>query len=135
MMNSARKEPLMNAIEKLQSYVRERYPNLVLSLTPPLHADGIWSLDVGSDATQFVVEWNSESGFGLSAVRPDNLYEGPDEVHFDLVRIIDRIDQMLTSDECPTPPLPVLLARIRQCRGLTQNDIASRLGIRQATVS
>ena len=37
--------------------------------------------------------------------------------------------------EQTSPPLTVLISRLRERRGLTQQDLASKLGVKQATIS
>ena len=83
----------------------------------------------------FTVEWNASLGFGFSSASDENFGEGVDEAHRTLDDAKRRVDQLLTSDEQTTPPLPVLLSRLRERFGVTQQELASRLGVRQATVS
>jgi transcriptional regulator with XRE-family HTH domain len=81
------------------------------------------------------VQWNPATGFGISDVSNENFAEGPDEVLLSFEQAKQRIDTLLNTTERTSPPLAVLLSRLREQRGLTQNELAQRLGVQQATVS
>lgn len=125
----------MNSINALERYVRAQYPAARVELAPPVHRDGIWSLEVDLSEKHFTVEWSASVGFGFSSGSDENFGEGVDETLPTLDDAKRRVDQLLTSDEQTTPPLPVLLSRLRERFGVTQQGLASRLGVRQSTVS
>ena len=125
----------MNPIEKLRENLNNKYPNATAEITRPLHAGGIWSLEIILGEKHLIIEWSPTTSFGISSASDENFGEGPDEVLESLQDAQKRIDQLLTTPERTSPALPVLLSRLRERRGVTQQELASRLGIRQATIS
>src|SRR5579863_5981798 len=125
----------MNSINALTRYVRAEYPAASVALAPPLHNDGLWSLEVDLSEKHFTVEWSAAAGFGFSSAGDENFGEGVDETFRTLGQAKRRVDQLLTTDEQTAPPSPVLLSRLRERFGLTQQELASKLGVRQATLS
>jgi transcriptional regulator with XRE-family HTH domain len=93
-------------------------------------------LDVSYQSRDFVVTWLSPDRFTVSSVSEHTAYgEGPDEfyTHVDAAR--ERVATLLSGKEETVPPLPTLLSRVRETRGLTQSDLAKKLGLSQATIS
>lgn len=125
----------MNSIQRLLDHLRRDYPAAKADLTPPLREGGIWSLDIDMADKHLAIQWSSTTGFGISTVSNENFGEGPDEVFERLDRARGRVDQLLTTSERTSPKLTVLLSRLREERGITQQELARRLGVRQATVS
>jgi len=125
----------MNPIEELCGYLRRAYPEATVEITRPLHADGVWSLDVDLRDSHLSLEWRSKTGFAVSSVSDENFAEGPDEVFHSFEAVKARVDRLLTNSERTSPPFGVLLSRLRQRCGVTQRELASRLGVRQATIS
>ena len=128
-------EIAMNDITHLKQFVCHAYPNAVVEVTEPLHADGLWWLDVKHDQRQFIIQWAVGGSFGISSAGDDSYGEGPDELIGTLEATKTRIGQLLADDEQTVPPLGVLLSRLREKCGLTQQALAVRLGISQASVS
>jgi transcriptional regulator with XRE-family HTH domain len=125
----------MNQIQRLQQGITKAYPDVSTNLEPPLHPGGIWSLDIDLRGKQLAVEWSEKTGFGISNVDFETYGEGADE-SFDSFRDAKRrVWELLSSDQGTVPPLPVLLARLRARRGVTQKELAARLEVSQASVS
>src|SRR5688500_17443136 len=110
----------MNALQSLRAYIEAEFPNAKIELTAPSSKGGFWSLDVHSGKTQLAIHWNEKSGFGLANVDSDSYGEGPDEVISSLALVKSRVKQLLSGSERTSPPLPVLLKRLRESRGITQ---------------
>jgi len=125
----------MNPIEELDKYIRHEHPTAITKLIPPLHADGIWSLDIDMADRHLAVEWSPSTSFGISSLSDGNYAEGPDEILPTLKQAETRIERLLSARELTSPPAAVLLRRMRELRGWTQQDLATKLGISQATVS
>lgn len=124
----------MNDIQKLYAKL-SGHSRLDLSIEPPAVPAGVWTLDVRTDQKHLIVEWREAVGFGLSSAEADAFGELPDE-HLNTVdEAARRIEQLIVGDERTSPPLRVLLSRLREERGLTQKDLAQRLGLKQASVS
>ena len=128
-------ETKMNSITKLKTYIASTHPEAVLTLEEPLRQDGIWSLDVDLAGKHLIIEWSAGSGFGISCPANDAFGEGADEKLVTVQQVQKRVDQLLTTNELPAPPMPILLTRLREERGLTQMELAARMGVRQSTIS
>jgi transcriptional regulator with XRE-family HTH domain len=122
-------------IELLRKYIKTTHPQAAVTLTPPLNQEGVWSIDLACGDKQLAIEWSLATGFGVSSLSDQSYGERPDETFKSLEDAQRRITELLTSNERTTPPLGVLLSRLRELRGYTQEELASRLGVRQATVS
>ena len=125
----------MKPVEQLEKNLSFALPEAELHLTEPLNDSGIWHLDVRLGGQHLVIEWSLATGFGVSSLTDDSFGERPDEAYRSIEDTQRRITQLLRNNERTSPPLGVLLSRLRECRGQTQKALASKLGIRQATVS
>jgi transcriptional regulator with XRE-family HTH domain len=95
----------------------------------------VWSLDIDLADKRLAIEWSDATGFGVSNVTADNFGERPDEAFLTLAEVQRRVTQLLTTVEQTSPPFGVSLGRLRERRGVTQQELARRLGVRQASVS
>jgi transcriptional regulator with XRE-family HTH domain len=125
----------MNKIEQLRDHIRKSYPTATTELTRPLHKGGIWSLDVNLSDKHLDIQWSPTTKFGLSSVSNESFGEGPDETFEQLEPTQRRVDQLLETAERTSPAFPILISRLRERRGITQQEMANRLGVRQATIS
>jgi transcriptional regulator with XRE-family HTH domain len=125
----------MNPLERMRDDIRRIHSDAELELTAPIRETGIWTLEINFGTVQLSVDWSDRSGFGVSMFRPENFGEGADEVYSSYQKALNRISQLLAGDERTTPPFAVLLARLREERGLTQQDVATKLGVKQSTIS
>ncbi len=128
-------ETKMNSITKLQTYIAKMHPEAALALEEPLRQDGIWTLDVDLAGKHLTIDWSADSGFGISRPTKDGFGEGADEKLDTVGQAQKRVNQLLTTNELPAPPMPILLTRLREERGLTQMELATRMGVRQSTIS
>jgi len=126
----------MNKIEQLRDEFQERFPRGEFHITAPLRPEDQWTLDINHDGRHVTVDWTPPNHFGISEVSNESLYgEGPDEVFSNIDAVRTRLQGFLTSEQRPSPPLPALLARLRNERGLSQSQLARTLGVTQATIS
>lgn len=125
----------MNAIQKLKDHILSVLPGAEAQITAPLRRDGFWSLDIDLPNAALSVHWREGSGFDLSTVRPDSYGEGADEHLESFEAVATRIDQIISGNENVSPPLNILLSRVREQRGMTQQQLATALGMKQASVS
>ena len=125
----------MNAIKSLRKHIQEAHPDAATNISPPAHEGGSWGLDVSLANKHLAIEWSPTTGFGLSNASFETFGETSDEHVQSLDDARRRVEQLLTTDAHTSPPLPILLSRLRERRGLTQQDLAERLGVRQATIS
>ncbi|SRR5579871_615292 len=125
----------MNKIQKLKAHLDLEYPEAKLELSAPAHKDGAWWLDVVLNGKHLVIEWSPSTKFGVTTPNSNSFAENADEAYSSLAEIKKRVDQLLVNDERTSPPVAVLLARLRERRGITQKQLASKLGVRQASIS
>jgi transcriptional regulator with XRE-family HTH domain len=125
----------MKPIELLQEYIKRAHRQAIVTLTPPLSEDGVWFMDLTCGDHQLAIEWSPATGFGVSSLNDESYGERPDEAFQTLDDVQRRVAVLLTGNERTVPPLGVLLSRLRELRGYTQEELASQLGVRQATVS
>jgi transcriptional regulator with XRE-family HTH domain len=122
-------------IDRLLQYIKSAHPDATVTLTSPLHKEGVWSIDVTCGDKQLIVEWSLATGFGVSNLSNESYGERPDETFKSIKEVERRITELLSTNERTSPPLGVLLSRLRELRGFTQEELASKLSVRQATVS
>lgn len=126
----------MNAIETLQSEIQRAVPSAWAKLRRPRAARGMWWLDLKDDEHLVVVQWSEARGFGVSAsLSMDGFGEGPEETFDDRIAAQDRIIELLRTKAHTVPPPEVALRELRGLIGMTQEDLAGRLGVQQAAVS
>lgn len=126
----------MNPIERIRGVVIEEFPGVSAVVDPPAFGSGSWNLDIrrGNDYLMFV-EWRPGEGVGVSTPSPDDLWSGHDEVYNDDRAATARILHLLRSGQPTVPPLAVQLAELRRLVGLSQAELAGRMGVKQANVS
>lgn len=126
----------MNSIETLRDRLKQRFPGGTFTITAPVRTEDVWTLDIAYDGNYLVVEWTPPTRFGVSSASDDAAFGGgPDEVFSTVEDTFVHLVRFLTSLHRPSPPLPALLARVREERGVSQAELARRLGLAQATVS
>lgn len=124
-----------SAISRFVSRLSERVPAVRVSQDPPATRGGIWFLDVSYGRRSAVIQWHPRKGFGLSRSREALYGEGPHEVFADPLAAAARTAGLLLKNGYTAAPTEAPIARIRLLRGLSQEDLARRLHVRQAAVS
>lgn len=125
----------MNQIERLAERVASEVPEAKTNLDRPARQSGSWWLDTDLHGHYVVTEWRPGKGFGISA-SPSRAYgEGPDEIFPDLRSAGDRVVALLRGREYTQPPREMFLTGLRDIRRVSQDDLAKRLKVSQATVS
>jgi len=126
----------MTMIESLHDDVLRAVPSAALRLREPRDPQGVWWLDARVDDHHVVVQWSPRRGFGVSASAIEDGYgEGPEETYDDVEAASARVINLLERRSFTSPPPAVALRELRALLGLTQVDVAQRLGIGQAAVS
>lgn len=125
----------MNKIQRLENDLQHVKPEPKTSLSRPKAVDGIWFLDVELNNKHVIVEWTEDRGFGITTPSDHDFAEHADENYGSLANARRRVIQLLQSNTQTSPPIGILLARLREKRGLTQKALAERLGVKQATIS
>ena len=92
--------------------------------------------DLTLGAQHVVIEWRPGHGFGVSSDADAEYGEGPDETHTEDVKaVVERVTTLLRDHERTRAPIGVLLRELRVGSGLTQGEVASRMGVKQAALS
>jgi len=93
---------------------------------------GDWWMDVGHRSGSFTVRWEPKAGFGLHpASDAAVLGEFPSERYGDVAMLLRRVGQLVDEGEVGVAGL----RELREMQGLSQVELAERLGIQQAAVS
>lgn len=89
-------------------------------------------VDVGHAKGSFTVQWKPGEGFGLHAESVEAAFgDLPPERYEDAAMLLRRVGQLLENGQVGL----VGLRDLREVHGLSQTDLATRLGIQQAAVS
>lgn len=124
----------MNLIEKLNKIIQSKMPEVSVQLDRPAKPEGIWCLDLRLNNHLVVVEWRPGQGFSVSSGE-GGYGERPDELFTSVSQVEARVKELLTHPTETQPSHAVLVQRLRELRGLTQMQLAERMGIKQATLS
>ena len=125
----------MNPFTTIIPHLETLFPGAKMTTTPPLNDDGVWSLDVDHNGNSVAVEWDPPAGFGISTVRPESYGEGPDERYREAIAALARLITLLGLQQQTAPKTPLLLSQLRERRKCTQVALATRLDMRQSTLS
>lgn len=122
-------------IEQLTDLLRGRLPHSVLEVDAPARASGAWFVNVDAGGQSFVIEFRPKLGFGLSSTPSEGYGEGADEFAPEAEDIVERVEELVRTKGRTTPQRVHLLQELREQRKVSQVDLASKLGVRQPTVS
>lgn len=130
------KEYGMYPIESIEQEIRSQIPSAWTRLDRPANQNGEWWLDVKLNDHIVRIQWSAALGFGVTASAGwDGYGEGPEEVFGDTNEVVARVVALLRTGEATKPPPEVALRELRALQGITQEDLAERLGVKQAAVS
>lgn len=125
----------MNPFTAIVPVLETLFPGVKTTSTPPLRDSGVWSLDIDRGETSLAVEWDPVTGFGISTVDPETYGEGPDERYREATSALARLLTLLELKQQTAPQSPLLLSQLRERRKCTQVALATRLDMRQSTLS
>ena len=102
----------MNSMSRLRAAILARFPAIAAEIDAPGSPSGRWFLDVrpGGDARPIVVEWQLDSGFGVSTPDEDDYGTKADEIYLDVNSAFQRIVQLVTTGATTEPPTAAQLA-------------------------
>src|SRR5450432_1096123 len=102
----------------------------------PDQITGKGSLDAKQDDHVVTIQWSPRRGFGVSAsALGDGYGEGPEETFENREHAAARVLVLLRTKGQTVPPAGVLLRELRGLVGVTQEELAGKLGVQQAAVS
>lgn len=126
----------MNPIEKMEQELKTALPSVWTRIRRAKSKTGNWFLDAKLDDHVMIATWSPRHGIGLSAsALGDGYGEGPEEIFADAASATARAVKILKEKTHTTPPQEVFLRELRAITGVTQAELAKRLGVQQASVS
>ncbi|MBP9091943.1 helix-turn-helix transcriptional regulator [bacterium] len=134
-IKTASKSTEMNEIRHMQRFLTRSFPAARITVDQPLAKRGVWSLDLFLPDYHLAVAWQKGKGFGIVSNATHGYGEGADEVYETLENALPRIVELVASRRPTVPPEAVRLKELREQRGLSQEEIARRLGSKQASIS
>lgn len=123
------------AIKRLIDLVRRGLPDVEITVDQPARASAPWFVDIAAYGRSLVVEYRPKLGFGLSSPAGDSYGEGADEFLEGEGAVAARIIALLRAGETTVPQRVRLLQELREQRHVSQVALATKLGVRQPTVS
>ncbi|MBX9719900.1 MAG: helix-turn-helix domain-containing protein [Candidatus Obscuribacterales bacterium] len=125
----------MNEIQQLQRFLLKAFSRARITLDEPIFENGVWSLNVFLPDYHLAVAWQTNKGFGIVSNDSHGYGESADEVYDDLKSALPRVIQLLNERLVTVPPPAVRLKDLREELGLSQEEVARRLGKKQASIS
>ena len=125
----------MNAIEILKQQIGRELPGVSFQDDPPPRVGGSYWLNIQLGDRAAVVEWRPNMGFGLSSLPSGGYGEGPDEVYETVSSVAERLLLVLRDGQTTEPPREALLRKLRETRRISQEELATSLGVNQSAVS
>lgn len=124
-------------LEVIETRVKRQLPEAHAQLDRPGRADGEWWLDLSYEGHPVTLQWSPKRGvIGVSAsATGDGIGERPEETFKDVDAASERVLQLLRGKAFTRPPEKVALRELRSLTGVTQAELAERLGVGQAAVS
>jgi DNA-binding XRE family transcriptional regulator len=112
--------------------VAAQLPVVAFTVEPGGEALGNWWIEMKLSKRSLAVEWRPGRGFGIYSPGQEAYGEGPREVFRDPPMAARRAIQLLGT---PGGRRASWLKTLRELHGVSQDEIAIRLGIRQANIS
>jgi DNA-binding transcriptional regulator YiaG len=107
-----------------------------ITLEKPLAAAGFWSMDIRlPGGYHLAIDWREASGFGLTSDAEHGYGEPADEHFEDFESALIRSVKLIKNRAATVPPYAVRIKELRQKLKLSQEEVASRMGVNQAAVS
>ena len=120
------------AVRQFLEALETMHPGLSVSCEKGGDKTGDWWMDVGHRSGSFTAHWEPKTGFGLHPASAEAAFgELPPERYADTAMLLRRVEQLVDDGEVGV----VGLRDLREVQGLSQAELAARLGIQQAAVS
>ena len=125
----------MNKIESLKKVIKKQLPQAKIAEDPPTKPGAAWFLDVSCKGRSVTLQWKPQKGFGLSSNPAHGYGEGPHEVFADAKAAAKRAVELLVSGDRTFCPKELPISRLRDVLGVSQEELARKLNMQQATIS
>jgi len=106
-------------------------PDAALTAEPGGVKAGNWWVEIKRGARMATVEWRPSRGFGIYGAAAESYGEGPKEIFQSVQMVGRRVVQLLSARKSGGSWLKTL----RELYGLSQVQVATRLGIQQGNIS
>jgi hypothetical protein len=126
---------MSRVMDSVVDSLKKRLTGADVRMEEPLSRTGLWHVDIRRGDHAVVLQWSPQKGFGVSADLSPGLGEGPHEVYRDSQEAMDRAVHLIETGERTRPPQEALLSSLRTLLGVSQEELAARLKMRQANVS
>ncbi len=126
---------MVKTVRMFLELLHRRLPQAKASVDEPASEGGTWFLDVSRGGRSVVVQWKPKKGFGVSVDPHHGLGEGPHEVYADSRSAVDRVADLIKTGALTHSPREVLIGRLRDRLGFSQERLAKALGVKQAAIS
>ena len=124
--------PIPAPIAELIQHVSRLLPAAVPAAEPGGVKAGNWWVEIKCGPRAATVEWRPQRGFGVyGAVEAETYGEGPKEIYQGAPMAARRLVQLLSERKAGGSWLKTL----RELHGVSQVDVATRLGIQQGNIS
>lgn len=125
-------EKLPSAVRQFLEALETMHPGVTVSCEKGGDKTGDWWMDVGHRKGNFTAHWEPSNGFGLHPASDEaDFGELPPERYADISMMLRRVEQLVDDGQVGT----LGLRDLREVHGLSQAELAMRLGIQQAAVS
>lgn len=121
--------------EKFEARVRAVFPKIEMQVDSPRNPNGSTFLHLQLGDQTGALEYRPKHGYGLTFPANDDFGVGPDEVFKSESAAVTRVLALLRSEQPTLPVHELSLKMLRELRKVTQQELAERLGVRQASVS
>jgi len=115
--------------------LRKRLTGADVRIDEPRPKVGLWHVDISRGDHAVVLQWSPQKGFGVSSDSNPGFGDGPHEVYREPEKAVDRVVHLIETGERTRPPQEALLSSLRTLLGVSQEELAARLRMRQANVS
>lgn len=123
--------PVPGPVSKFLQHIAESLPAATHVTEGGGVALGIWWLEVKRENRSVTVEWRPRRGFGIYDPESEGYGEGPREIFRDAPMAARRVTQLLSEPGKRASWFRTL----RELHGISQDEVANRLGVGQANIS
>jgi DNA-binding transcriptional regulator YiaG len=124
-----------NEIRHMQRFLTRAFPTATITVDEPIIKSGVWWLDLFFPDYHLAVAWQTGKGFGITSNATHGYGEGAHEVYETQENALARLVELAANRRPTIPPEAVRLKELREQRGLSQEELARRLGSKQASIS
>jgi DNA-binding XRE family transcriptional regulator len=125
----------MNQLQTLSQSIARDFPMAEVTVDKPVSATGSWWLDVSLEGRDATIEWRKGRGFGLTVGEAEPMDSGAHEIYGSVREVKKRLYGCLRSGEQTASATSGALGELRAHVGLSQAQLAQRLGVSQAAIS